>query len=265
MNGNFTLFQKLNFFFFYFWYRVLIPLEVKKGKIAIIYAEIIWIVNHIMKIHVSFPKQFSRDYIITKYGKFYIPPDLISTITVSPAFERLDIEYLLRIIKQETKKRKKVLFMDIGANFGLYTILVARKFRNTHVLSFEPDTKYITIPTFNILKRNIIENNLHNVKVFKKGIGTKKGVNTAGIRVSKLDKIIGKNYLTKYDCVFIKLDIDEFVLDGLYGIKDALPPNVRTYLLVEDFIKPKEIKKWLEKNNFHFLKKLTPYNSFWYL
>ena len=52
---------------------------------------------------------------------------------------------------------KKVIFWDIGANIGLYSLYAAIKFKNIDVTSFEPSTNNLRI-----LSRNISLNNLED-------------------------------------------------------------------------------------------------------
>lgn len=59
---------------------------------------------------------------------------------------------------------KEDIFYDVGANLGYYTVIVAK--RVNKVVSFEPFSK-----SFELLKKNVELNNLHNVKLFKFGLG----------------------------------------------------------------------------------------------
>ncbi len=57
--------------------------------------------------------------------------------------------------------------IDIGASFGLYSIVAARAAQESgRVLSFEP-----TLRTFNLLRRNIAINHLTNVELFNCALG----------------------------------------------------------------------------------------------
>ena len=57
---------------------------------------------------------------------------------------------------------KKIIFWDIGANIGLYSIYAALKHKNCEIISFEPSTSNLRI-----LSRNISINNLDGkVKIF---------------------------------------------------------------------------------------------------
>jgi len=52
---------------------------------------------------------------------------------------------------------QKIIFWDIGANIGLYSIYAALKYENIEVISFEPSTSNLRV-----LSRNISINNLQN-------------------------------------------------------------------------------------------------------
>lgn len=67
------------------------------------------------------------------------------------------------------KEKNKIIFWDIGANVGLYSIYAALKHKNCQVISFEPSTSNLRILSRNIFinnlvnKINIISNPLQNV------------------------------------------------------------------------------------------------------
>ena len=73
---------------------------------------------------------FRTNIIKTKFGIFKIRPYTIDAIYASPAYERIDINYLFRTINKSIKAKRTLLFIDIGANIGKYTIMVAKKFEN---------------------------------------------------------------------------------------------------------------------------------------
>lgn len=257
-------YSKAKFYASYLYFKLRIPFDVKEGRINIIFAEIIWIINNIFKKKIEIPKILRKEYFRTKFGKFYITPDVISMITLSPAFERLDTDKLEKLIGEDLRKRKKVLFIDIGAYFGDYVIRIGNKFRtnkNLDIICFEPGTEYLSSSTLDQLKKNIKINGLEHIKIYEFGIGSRSGKNKTGIITKPLDSTI-KNY-SEYDSVFIKLDIDDFVIDGLKGIEKATNNFKNVTLLVEDFVKPRETFKYLESNNYKFIKKLTSYNSYW--
>lgn len=263
---SYNLFDKVKFYLSYLYYKITLFKDVKKGLLTIYLAEFFWLVNMIFKTKIRLPNKLRLDYFETIYGKFYIYPDLISTIVISPAFEREDINYLVKKINKSTKQRKKILFLDIGAFIGSYSILVGNRFKRykkLDIVAFEPNTDYLSKPTLSLLEKNIKMNKIKNIKVKNIGVGSKLGRNKQGISINTLCGILGENFPKKYDQVFIKLDIDDFVVDGLHGILDFVNNSKSTSLFIEDFIERGKVIKFLEKNGFSFEKKYTEYNSFW--
>ena len=263
-NFNFNIISKLNFYFFYACYKLLIPIEVKEGRVNIIATELIWVISKFLKF-----KPFligSRSYYETKFGKFYITPDLISTIAVSPAFERRESDRLIKLIEEDLKNKKKVLFVDVGAYFGDYTVKIGnrfKKYKNLDIIAFEPDTYYLSDPTFNLLRKNVRLNNIKNIKLYKVGLGAKnaKKKNKVGIVTKRLDSVLDKKYLNKYENVYMKLDVDGYEKSVLMGAKLFIRNSKTLTLLVEDFVDNKIIN-YLE-NDFEFISKPSVYNSFW--
>jgi len=258
--------NKILFFFSYVFYILIIPLEVKQGKIKILISEAFWLLGRIFKFNFRLPKFLFSNYYETIFGKFYISPDLLSTIAVSPVFERLDVNYLVNLLKSNLKNNKRILFLDIGAYFGLYSVIVGNtfsRFKKLDIIAFEPGTDYLSASTVNLLKKNIKINNLNNIKIKTIGIGSRNTTNKLGIQINTLDSILGINYLNKYDVVVIKMDIDDFVVDGIKGIINSVNKSKKTYLFIEDFVKRKSVVNILKEYGFNFICKLTEYNSFW--
>ena len=114
-----------------------------------------------------FKYPFKDNIIKTKFGIYYIRPQTVDAITVSPAYERKDLNFLKRLI--ENNIDKNILFLDIGANIGGYNINIANTFR---------DKKELSIYSFESLKcnyeiliKNIEVNRLYNkIKPIKKAL-----------------------------------------------------------------------------------------------
>ena len=265
MSYHYTSFSKIRFYFFYVFYKVIVFHECKIGRIKIYKAEIFWFINHILKTNLAIGSESKTNYFETIFGKFTVPSDLLSTITVSPAFERLDINFVTNRIDQMLKKKHRVLFVDIGANFGLYSVLIGNKYkkRNVEIISFEPNTTYLTHPTYSLLKKNIEQNKIKKIELHKKGIGSKntKNKNKIGISTVTLDSVLTKKHLSKYDCVVYKIDVDDYVIDVLKGCGKCIENSKYALLLVEDFVDKKSINLLAKK--YSFVAKLTSYNSFW--
>lgn len=264
---SFGLISKMRFYASYLWYKLVLFRDVKKGTTRIYVAELIWVINQFFLTKIALPDWFKTDYFVTKFGKFYIEPDLVSTIAISPAFEREDISYLMSLIRKEVVKKKKILFIDIGANIGLYSIIVGNAFKDKiKTIAFEPGTSYLSTPSYELLKKNIKKNNLTNITLHKIGIGStnSKNPNKEGFYTKTLSAVIGKDYFRKFDTVFIKLDVDDYVVDALAGIQECVDSGKNTILLIEDFVDRKCIKI-LQKNHWQFISKRSTYNSFWKL
>lgn len=269
---NFSIFQKTYFYFCYVYYRILIPWDCKKGRLSLIIAEIIFMIGELLKrkiksIKIQVPNKFRSSEFVTKFGIFTIDDsEITNTIITSPAFERLDKEFLLSLIKKEIEQNKKVLFIDVGAHIGTYSIMVANAFRQEKrlfIYAFEPESTEFTGESFSLLKKNVRDNKITNIKLFHIGLGSKntKTLNKVGIMTRKLDSTIKPSTAKKYDAIFIKIDIEGYEKEALEGAKKILDKTQKAILLIEDYI-DKDIVNYLEKN-YVFYKKLTPYNAFW--
>lgn len=78
-------------------------------------------------------------------------------------FETIEIEF----VKNNFKDGQT--FIDIGANFGVYSVYVSKNFLNSKIHSFEPLPE-----TYGILEQNISHNDCKNIKANNKGLSFKK-------------------------------------------------------------------------------------------
>ena len=102
--------------------------------------------------------------IFGKYRFYYLAND--KYIGQRIALEKYE-PYETKLILRQAKKSDVVV--DVGANIGYYTVLLADKVGKTgKVYAFEPD-----IISFEILKKNIEANNLKNVVAVNAGVGSK--------------------------------------------------------------------------------------------
>lgn len=264
---SFTSKAKLHFLLTFIYYKLVIFKDVKKGKLELYWAEILWIINVLTRLKLSFKRFIRREFFETRLGKFYIHPDIMSLTIVSPTFERLDVDYFISLIKKDLQLGKKVLVFDIGACFGVYAIGVAtscKKNKGLSIIAFEPNTQRFVNNNYELCKKNIKANNLTNIKLYKIGLGSKdsKTPNVEGIKTRKLDSVVGKELARKFDSVYIKIDIEGFEEDALRGAEEFLKKAKDVTLLVEDSVDA-SIATYLDTQGFTFLVKKTPYNSFW--
>ena len=130
--------------------------------------------------------------------------------------------------------------LDLGANIGLHSILMAKCFNK--VISFEPDEFHSKI-----FKKNIKKNKLSNVKLVKKAISsvedklefTRLKGNTTGSHISgSKDNVYGEiekfyvkcttleNIINKYKPNFIKMDIEGQEKDVLLSTDIKVLKNI---------------------------------------
>ena len=106
--------------------------------------------------------------IFGKYTFYYLSND--KYIGQRIALEKYE-PYETKLILRQTKKGDAVI--DVGANIGYYTILLANKVGNEgKVYAFEPDKT-----NFKILEKNIKANNLKNVVAINAAVGSKNEIN----------------------------------------------------------------------------------------
>jgi len=164
---------------------------------------------------------------------------------------------------------KANLIIDIGAAFGDFAILAAKKFPTAQILAFEPDKA-----GYLLLIDNIKRNKLTNIKSFSVAIGHgqvsfegNRGVKSSIYEKSKDNKKINlKNLsnfiknkkvdLLKIDCEGAELNILESVGDKLRDVKKIALEYHNHLVKNEDLL----LKDLLIKNNFKVQQKKDPYN-----
>lgn len=160
-------FNKFIFYLSYFYYKMIIPFEIKKPKFKFFIYEIIYSFKKLFNYFDMFRYPFNDNNIITKYGKYKIRPKTTDAITISPAYERLDLNFTINLIKNNISKN--ILFFDIGANIGGYSISIGNIFKNKKnldIFSFEPIEENYKLLIDNI-KLNQLE---HKITPVKKGL-----------------------------------------------------------------------------------------------
>lgn len=103
-------------------------------------------------------KTYKSKNILGKKINFFTPNELVYSRVIN--FFNSEPETLAWI--DSFDKDKKIIFWDIGANIGLYSIYNALKNRHSETISFEPSSSNLRV-----LTRNISINNLeNNIKLF---------------------------------------------------------------------------------------------------
>ena len=162
------------------------------------------------------------------------------------------------------------VFFDIGANIGIYSLFVAKKFPKAKIVSFEPEClnfsalcKHLRLNTLkNILAYPFGVSNVStvselNVSVFETGAGaaslesdykfTKQNEKfVQGVYTTSLDDFV----LTKKDYFpsFIKIDTDGNELSILDGAKSILgDPRLKSILIEFEYKSEQEEKNFIKR------------------
>ena len=169
------------------------------------------------------------------------------------------------------KKYKIEIFLDIGANSGIYSLLVARKFSNLTIEAFEPIKSTYKKLTTNI-KNNYLQEKIiaHNFGLSNENSTLKMQTNikfgykqSAGYFVSKDGdeeaKFILGDKLLKYKNknIFIKIDTEGhelFVIKGIHKL--ILNNNIIFQIEIWDN-NFKSTNTLLEKYGFEYFKKIN--------
>ena len=174
------------------------------------------------------------------------------------------------------------LFLDCGANQGFYSIPIAGNHRNSEIHAFEPSDQEMEY-----LKKNITINNFTNISTHKLAIGDKEGEfkfkddnlennSTKGgyiindknlydkdlsiVPTTTLDNFITKKNIDKNKKIFIKIDLEGYDFNAIYGSKILLN-NYFTIILFEfskiavdnEIYSKESFEKFLNQNDLSLL------------
>ena len=171
---------------------------------------------------------YKKIIILKKNIRFFIPNN-ITNWRVNSFFTK-EPETLKWIDTFETKK--KIIFWDIGANIGLYSIYNALKNKNSQTISFEPSTSNLRV-----LSRNISINNIKNINIMPIPITNKKnkflimkenqftyggGLNSYGEKYN----FEGKNYISNMNYRVFGITINYLLKNKILKIPDYIKIDV---------------------------------------
>ncbi len=180
----------------------------------------------------------------------------VTTPLINGHYEGYTLEVLHKLIQEKIEKRplQPLIFADIGANIGVFTVIAAAKNPSIRVYAFEPNPM-----SFNILKENLSLNCLNNVTAINSAVGSSSG--TASLDVSSrcagTHSLYG-NGLTRLEVPLISLD--EFFIKAK-AAPDLIKIDVEGYeptVLrgMETLLKKKPLQvilefhpKWLKRGN----------------
>lgn len=273
---DFSMYSKIRYYVLFLYYKVRILTDCRSGRMSLYVAELLHVVNSLFHRSYEMPHHDEVKAIETIFGRYTFIADNYEYSILSPAFERPDIELFIQQMKQTLAQGKKVLFLDIGANVGLYTVgLACRIGKNRFkTYAFEPDPAY-----YKLLLTNIAENDVTDVSVHNIFLGAEHTTTDAGgfrldndtvkktrvrFQVRSLDSIITPAVFSRFDEIYVKIDIEGNEVNALDGAKKLWKSGKKIHLMIEDCVTP-SIVQYLHAHGFRFIKKITPYDSFWEL
>lgn len=285
MRFTYSLRQKILFYLGYLFRKVFcLWFEVKRPKLKMFVYEMIYSIKKLTDYKALYISPFSTNTVETVFGTFRIRPGTTDMFTVSPAFERPDVDYVLLLLERLRKEGKRILFLDIGADLGTFTVTAGNRLKDytgLFVMAFEPAAS-----SFEMLKENIRLNGLEqkaeafNFPIYSEdglelefsfsaenpggsGLKARGSEQVEKVTARTLDAVLAERVID-YDAAVMKIDVEGVECDVLKGARKTLSSGKELYLLVEDFINP-GIINCLEQSGAEFVTKLTPYNSFWML
>ena len=196
-------------------------------------------------------------------------------------------EKQIKFLSDWIKKNKPNIFIDIGANFGVYSLRISKLFQMLKVIAFEP-----VLTTFNKLIINIKINNLEKrIKTYNVGLSNSNGlkkmiaqkkngyIQSGGFSFNIPNKKMDNNHIIQYyksirgdkilklqkKKVVLKIDVEGYESKVLLGMKNLLKKN-KVLLQIEIFDNNfKKVNKLLEKNKFKFVSKFKKTSDYFYI
>ena len=145
-------------------------------------------------------------------------------------WDESSVEMIINQIKNDN-----TTFIDIGSNYGAYSIPIAKLKNKINVYCFDPSEKAL-----NQLKDNIVLNDIKNIKYFNVGVGEKnktaffndeiKNYNNSGsyeisnkysgkkILINSIDNLIDDGKIIPKKKIVIKMDIEGYEFLALQGL-----------------------------------------------
>ena len=225
-------------------------------------------------------KFFLKDKIILKFPqcKFFAYPQKKDLSRWMIRNLKIWDEKIINLIVKQINDSNSI-FIDIGCNYGAYSIPISRIKNNLKVICFDPSRK-----SLDRLDENINLNNLKNIKYFKLGIGEKKGevyfdddinnyknsgsfeINNKNfgykINIDSIDNLVRENKIQIKKNVYIKMDIEGYEFFALKGLVKTIN-NYNVTIFFEFSKKILENHQNFESEFVEFLNKntLKIYNS----
>ena len=231
--------------------------------------------KQIQKLRKSFLRRFlfltNKEKLLFKLNDIKLNLDIRDSIDREIYFTNRYEEEQIKLLIDSIKKYKIKHFVDVGANIGIYALIIAKNFPNIKIDAFEPH-----IGAFERMEANIRQNGFskiiqsHNLALSNENkngyllASTRFGTyQSGGASVSsegemKISQMRGDDLIKDIDSIIaIKIDVEGFELSVLQGIENLIKNN-KIFLQIEIFDeKLSETSKFLEEFNFKLIEKGT--------
>ncbi len=231
--------------------------------------------KQIQKLRKSFLRRFlfliNKEKFLFKLNDIKLNLDIRDSIDREIYFTNRYEEEQIKILIDSIKKYEITHFLDVGANIGIYALIIAKNFPNIKIDAFEPHKG-----AFERMEANIHQNGFsqiiqsHNLALSSenkngylqasKRFGT---YQSGGASISpegemKISQVRGDDLIKDVDSIIaIKIDVEGFELSVLQGIENLIKNN-KIFLQIEIFDeKLSETSKFLEDFNFKLIEKGT--------
>jgi FkbM family methyltransferase len=196
-------------------------------------------------------------------------------------------EKQIKFLSDWIEKNKPEIFIDVGANFGVYSLRISKLFQMLRVVAFEP-----VLTTFNKLKMNIKINSLEKrIKTYNLGLSNTNGqkkmialkrrnyIQSGGFSFNIPKRKLTNEEITQYHKtikgdkvlkfkkkkVVVKIDVEGYESKVLLGIKNLLNNN-KILLQIEIFDDNfKKINKLLLEKKFKLINKFNKTSDYFYI
>lgn len=278
---HWTVRDKWRFVWRYFTYKLLILEEVRSPKFSFLLFELQYSFANLL--NTIFPRlrlnvvYKGPESIHTSTGRFLVRSGSHDAAIISPAFERDDVNFLMKVLQRELQENGKIAFLDVGANIGSFTVRAGLydKAKGIEILAFEPIPENVRL-----LEQNLKLNQLSSkVSVYPFALSNWNGASAMSFspthpgdsKISKEERRpIQMRTLDALNrplpsVLVLKMDIEGHEKQALEGMKETLKKSKKCWLCIEDMFDRQDLSDFLVKQGFHFQTKLTPYNSWWLL
>lgn len=229
----------------------------------------------------------NKNIFIIQFKNIFLRINIQDPIDKIVFFKNAYDESQLKFLKKYINRYKTEIFIDIGSNIGIYSLIIGKNFRKIKILSFEPVQN-----TFDNLNYNIHLNRLtRNIRTFNFGLSNRSGtkkmialkknnyIQSGGYSFYIPKRILHKNEVIEYykskigdsiikfknKNIIIKIDVEGFEKEVLYGLKKLLSQNkilIQIEIFKKNFYK---INKILKNMKFRLINQIKNSNDFYYI